>query len=64
MKIIHISYGKQYFYKGIYFERTNYCGYLPIKKDGEERKNYPRNFSAIVNEFDELSKEEKKRFLI
>jgi hypothetical protein len=64
MNIIHISYGRQYFYKGIYFEYTSYCGYLPVKKNGEERKNYPKNFSSIVNEFDKLPKEEKKRYLL
>jgi hypothetical protein len=51
-----------YEYKGVEFEVHSYCGPCPLRKDGSPKVRIPKTFWPLYEEFDKLSKEEKKKY--
>jgi len=52
-----------YKFNGWFFEWHSYCGPWPLRKDGELRKRAGRKFWKVIEEFQKLSKEERKKFI-
>jgi len=57
-----ICYSTIYKYKGYFFDWHKYCGPTPLKKNGDVKKNIPRGFWDMMNEFSRLNSEEQEKF--
>ena len=57
----HLCLANIFKYKGFIFEYHPYGGYWPCHKDDWSipRKNFPKGFWEMVDEFDKLTDEEK-----
>jgi hypothetical protein len=62
-KDLILCYNNIYKFKGYLFEWHDYFGCIPLTKKGELRRRNSKEYSNILNEFLNLSENEREKYL-